>query len=410
MAIYCHIRSLIVLLSLVFATTAQKNAPIEPYYTVVPETDIPTYRSCSCGDVGSVQLPCSGFYRYYSRACYSFFCAINHDAHSTISAYLEKIVQGQAEAIRRIVNDLWRHIEGVINQTDNRSPCVLHLAGDNGVGKTLAASVVARFLFQMHNYEDPVSQHGTLLLSGSFYQAPQLKTAPEDAETWNRKQKQLLRNQIFAQLRKCSNSIIIVNDLEKMDANVFSSLEDFFEGIAYDEATDQRISTKDATFILTSDLGSGELTRGWSADKLEFEIRKRFELYVNKNRKLLGLVVHIPFRSLSVDEMSKIIRKELSSSLTCGKRFNCVEFTHDVVTFLADKWWTSPTYRSMNGRAVDKILLNRFVHPVARNAIPPSPGRQTLILQMGTDSNGDRAVIASARTHIYSGSRDNDDL
>lgn len=58
------------------------------------------------------------------------------------------------------------------------------------------------------------------------------------------------------------------------------------------------IVTKNAIFILTSDLGSADVSRIWGFSKLESEIKRRFTLYTNMNQKLNSLVVHVPFTSL----------------------------------------------------------------------------------------------------------------
>ncbi|MES1920273.1 hypothetical protein MHBO_001960 [Bonamia ostreae] len=46
----------------------------------------------------------------------------------------------------------------------------------------------------------------------------------------------MIRKEIVNQLRKCPKSLIILNDLQKMDMSIFENLEDFFEGTAYTES------------------------------------------------------------------------------------------------------------------------------------------------------------------------------
>ncbi|MES1920274.1 hypothetical protein MHBO_001961 [Bonamia ostreae] len=94
---------------------------------------------------------------------------------------------------------------------------------------------------------------------------------------------------------------------------------------------------------------------------METEIKKRFSLYTNFNKKLGSLVVHVPFKTLGKKEMKEIFKNELLNTLSCIDRFECVRFDKRVVDFLVSKWESSEIIKKMNGRAFHKYIYPTFV-------------------------------------------------
>lgn len=326
------------------------------------------YSACSCQDITSTNhlqqwrtakpnpasldfwKPKTLFSRVKKYARF-FSCEISEDALKTLQERLQKIVVGQDESVKMIINHISAHVKRTASMGSiKKAPLVLHFAGDFGVGKTLTASVISSYLFKESLGKDTVEHKATALFSGSNYLA-------HDKSSTRKKKTQQIRNKIIAQIKKCSKSIIIVNDLQKMDSNIFADLEDFFEGVGY---TDDRkpIVTKDAIFIFTSDLGSADVSRDWSYKKLEREIKSRFNLYINFNKKLNSLVVHVPFKSLKEKEMKKIFHVELINHLSCHPSFECVCIDNHVIEFLLELWRESPVISKMNGRA-----FNKYIYP-----------------------------------------------
>lgn len=58
------------------------------------------------------------------------------------------------------------------------------------------------------------------------------------------------------------------------------------------------ISTRDAIFILTSDLGKEDLTRGYTMRQLVQHITNEMNLFVPNRTHFHALIRHVPFVSL----------------------------------------------------------------------------------------------------------------
>lgn len=114
-------------------------------------------------------------------------CAIAPNAIETVEAKLKRIVVGQEDALKTVVNHLAAHFRPKVGFLKT-SPLVLHFGGDFGVGKTLTASVISAFLFKEHAGRETVEHPATLLFSGSKY----LPSQAEDGAAYKKVQAEKL--------------------------------------------------------------------------------------------------------------------------------------------------------------------------------------------------------------------------
>jgi hypothetical protein len=124
-----------------------------------------------------------------------------------------------------------------------------------------------------------------------------------------------LKSKIVKQLKKCKNSIIVIDDIQQMMAEVFLSLEPYllgllnYKGGTFSFLKIEQISTKEAIFIFTSDLGSEDLTRNKDIHQLKAFIHERISQY--SSDQINQHLHHIPFQSLDESTFDSIISREM---------------------------------------------------------------------------------------------------
>jgi ATP-dependent Clp protease ATP-binding subunit ClpA len=125
-----------------------------------------------------------------------------------------------------------------------------------------------------------------------------------------------LKLKIVNQLKKCKNSIIVIDDIQQMMAEVFLSLEPYLLGLLnykggrlLSHLKIEQISTKEVIFIFTSDLGSEDLTRNKDIHQLKAFIHERISQY--SSDQINQHLQHIPFQSLDEATFDSIISREM---------------------------------------------------------------------------------------------------
>lgn len=196
------------------------------------------------------------------------------DIASRVGRILHQGLVGQELAIS--------HITSALRSKRDKSPLSMHFVGDNGTGKTLAATLLQRALF--------VDQHpkGVLYLRGNSY------IAFESAATAN------YRNELFQkidhQLKVCPQSLIIIDEVQLMHRNTILVFEQFLDDtFVVDHTARGGADPRGATFVFISDFGK----EGMSAIDTPDELIRRAHnesLEIWKGGRTSSLIQHIiPF-------------------------------------------------------------------------------------------------------------------
>lgn len=196
------------------------------------------------------------------------------DISSRVGRILRQRLVGQELAISQIV--------GAMRSKSPKSPLSMHFVGDNGTGKTLAATLIQSALFV-----DDKSK-GILYLRGNSY------IAHESAHTANYRN-ELLRD-INEQLRRCPQSLIIIDELQLMHRNTILVFEQFLDTtFVVDHTARGGSDPSQATFIFISDFGSEGTSSHYTSEELVAHAHQE-SMEVWKGGRTASLIQHIiPF-------------------------------------------------------------------------------------------------------------------
>ncbi len=281
-------------------------------------------------------------------------------------------VIGQDEAIGRVVKAIQRNRVGL---KDPRRPIGTFLfLGPTGVGKTYLAKQIASEMFGSEDcliridMSEYMEKYSTSRLIGA---APGYVGYEEGG-------------QLTERVRRHPYSVVLFDEIEKADHEVFNLLLQIFDEGHLTEASGRKVSFKNCILIMTSNVGSrrlGDFGTGIGFQDLtptqyeaatgaviQKELKKTFPPeFINRIDDI------ITFRSLLRDDIRRIVDTELSSVLPrMAAQGYEVEVTEAMRDYLADrgfdpKYGARPLKRAIRqyveDTLVDRILADRTQSP-----------------------------------------------
>ncbi|GAM27493.1 hypothetical protein SAMD00019534_106690 [Acytostelium subglobosum LB1] len=245
-------------------------------------------------------------------------------------------------------------------------PIVIMSTGDHGLGKTRSAKLLYSAMFENAHLNN--NGDGLLIIHGEEYRL--VRGNDEPAVTRARRD---LHDKIRAQLDKCPESLILLDEIQKIHPDVLSVLEPFFEGLTMSN----NVITNRAIYVLTSDFGLEGSTKGkTSAEVVEMVIK--FSNMIYKDTKIMSLVTDIaPFRALSASETDELLLYHLVSEFCQSLRLQGMSeltLTNQEATMAFLRRHVERLYASENVRGIEKsvehhILNNVTVHLANNQAL-----------------------------------------
>jgi ATP-dependent Clp protease ATP-binding subunit ClpC len=203
--------------------------------------------------------------------------------------HLQKFIIGQEEAVEKVSRAIRRSRSGVASSKRPIGSFVF--MGPTGVGKTELAKVLAREVFgsddalikiDMSEFSE---RHNTSRLLG----APAGYVGYEDG------------GQLTDKIRRQPYSVVLFDEIEKANSDVFNLLLQILEDGALTDAKGHRVDFSNAIVILTSNLG---------ADRMMKESSLGFHAVSRGDQKQLE-EVHRENASAAEEALSRIMRPEL---------------------------------------------------------------------------------------------------
>lgn len=278
---------------------------------------------------------------------------------SSLDERIKKEIIGQDDAIGQLSKHLKRSKAGL---SSNNKPLGSFLfVGPSGVGKTYAAKILAREFFgdEKSLIRIDMSEYGEKFNVSKLIGAPAGYVGYKES------------GQLTERIRHRPHSLILLDEVEKANGEIFDLLLQVFEDGCLTDAAGRKINFRNSIIIMTSNLGSAftqnkkDIGFGSSSDKNEQEKRVRQAASNWFRPELLSRLDKIIFfQPLDEATLAKIARKELeelSRRLLDSKKIK-LSYSSDVIRailVLAEQMKESEGL-NQGARSIKKVLQEKI--------------------------------------------------
>lgn len=302
----------------------------------------------------------------------------------TLCQHLSQRVVGQQEAVEKISRTIRRSRAGL--KDENRPIGVFLFVGPTGVGKTLLAKEVSKWLFD--------EQRGLIRIDMSEYSekhnVARLIGSPPGYVGYGE------GGQLTETVRRQPYAVILFDEIEKAHPEVFNTMLQIFDEGHLTDGSGRKVDFRNTIIIMTSNVGSRDVVKksvqvGYSTVSKSAtasatprcEYRKALEQtfapeFLNRIDDI------VLFRTLELSDVERIIELELQGLFERTRRLGYkVKITHGAKRRLA-----AMGYESRYGvRSLKRTLMDNVEEPLS-----------TLIID-GKLHEGDTVVVESDKSH-----------
>lgn len=302
----------------------------------------------------------------------------------TLCQHLSQRVVGQQEAVEKISRTIRRSRAGL--KDENRPIGVFLFVGPTGVGKTLLAKEVSKWLFD--------EQRGLIRIDMSEYSekhnVARLIGSPPGYVGYGE------GGQLTEAVRRQPYAVILFDEIEKAHPEVFNSMLQIFDEGHLTDGSGRKVDFRNTIIIMTSNVGSRNVVKksvqvGYSTVSKsatasampQCEYRKALEQtfapeFLNRIDDI------VLFRTLELSDVERIIELELQGLFERTRRLGYkVKITDGAKRRLA-----AMGYESRYGvRSLKRTLMDNIEEPLS-----------TLIID-GKLHEGDTVVVESDKSH-----------
>ncbi len=278
---------------------------------------------------------------------------------------ISRRVIGQKQAILAISNAIRRARAGI--SEENRPLGSFMFLGPTGVGKTETAKALANFLFKDENsmirldMSEYMEKHTVSKMIGS----PPGYVGYDEG------------GQLTEKIRRRPYSVILLDEIEKAHPEVFNILLQILEDGRLTDAKGRVASFKNATLIMTSNVGSDIIARqaslgfiGGDEEKKQKESLREKVLSALKDNfrpEFLNRIDEIIiFDYLDKPEIKKIVNLELEKVVQrLGKKDIDIQITESVKEFVAQKGFDL----NLGARPLKRVIQKKILDPLSLKII-----------------------------------------
>jgi ATP-dependent Clp protease ATP-binding subunit ClpC len=296
---------------------------------------------------------------------------------------LHKMVVSQDEAIRAIAKAVRRSRSGL---KDPRRPMGSFIfLGPSGVGKTLLARALAKFMFGEEDalvqidMSEYMEKHNVSRLIG----APPGYVGYEEG------------GQLTEKIRRRPYAVILLDEIEKAHHDVFNMLLQILEEGRLTDSFGRRVDFKNTILIMTSNIGA-EVIR--NSASLGFRKITEEQTYETMKKQLMQEVEKhfrpeflnrlddvIVFRALTKEDLKLIIQYELASvRKRLESRQMQLELSPEATEFLIEKGY-SPDF---GARPLRRAIEHHVEDPLSEEIL------------RGEFKNGDKVLVKLKDSHL----------
>ena len=276
--------------------------------------------------------------------------------------YLAGRVIGQDEAVERVANAILRSRAGLCDE--NRPAGVFMFVGPTGVGKTLLAKELSKWLFD--------ERRGLVRIDMSEYgekhNVARLIGSPPGYVGYGE------GGQLTEAVRRQPYSVVLFDEIEKAHPDVFNTMLQIFDEGRLTDGEGRVVDFRNTVIIMTSNVGSravaqrpvhvGYTTRSRDA-AIEATPRDEYRraLEATFAPEFLNRVDDVVvFRTLEVEDIERIVELELQSVLSrAGRMGYNVEISSEALRALARRG-----YESRYGvRSLKRTLVEEVEQPLS---------------------------------------------
>ena len=274
------------------------------------------------------------------------------DVHTCLYALFQQI-HGQKSSIETIVGHINRKLY------DPKASFIVHLAGDNGVGKTMSASILSTAISLFPHQSAPSAGETLLIFPGSEF-ASIAKSAPSSFQ----QAAEGIRARLVAHATRFPRCVVLFDEITQFHPALMEALNPVFAAIEHGGSLDG-ISMVGVFCFITSDFGSNGRTLGMTPSAVRTIVWDIIqETY--PNIPVFKKANIVPFLSLGPADFQSAIRYRLETLKCHHQRKKSVfgnaviqvrEFQYDadaLVEFLYAKILNGIPQR--NGREIDRIF------------------------------------------------------
>ncbi len=279
-----------------------------------------------------------------------------------LEPHLRHRVVGQAEAVEKLSKSIRRSRAGL--NDENRPIGVFMFVGPTGVGKTLLAKELSKWMFDhkaglirldMSEYSQ---QHNVARLIGS---PPGYVGYGEGG-------------QLTEAVRRQPYSVILLDEIEKAHPEVFNSMLQIFDEGHLTDGAGRRVDFKNTIIIMTSNIGAHRAAQrpkqvGYASPSKELNTSLspqsdyRAAIERSFSPEFLNRVDDIIlFRTLSIEDIEQIIDLEMQATLQRLERLGYdIEVSHEAKRHLAKLGYIS----KYGARSIKRTLIEQIEEPLS---------------------------------------------